>query len=403
MAQNITLMGATYNAVPAVQLPKQGGGTAQFDDTTDANATAEDILSGKTAYVNGTKITGTGSGGGYDTSDATAAATDVVSGKVFYNASGRQTGSVTSRTSSDLSASGATVTAPAGFYGSSATKTISSGSATPASTISGTSASVSTGTNTLTLSKTVSNTPSVSAGYISSGTSGNSSVSLTASVTTKAAATITPGTSNQTISSGTYLTGTQTISGDANLTAGNIKSGTTIFGVTGTYGGGGGASNVVQGTFTTGSTGLKSASTTINYTGTGYPIALIVYVQGGAYNNGTGGDTNWYNSVRRYDVGVYYMTKSRTTTAPTYTTSGADNQGVVAIIYKNSTSTATTYTRTSSMTVNTYSSSNANTSTNCCRFTGDGKTLTYFTGGGTSSGIGLAISTTFSYIAIYSS
>jgi len=59
---------------------------------------------------------------------------------------------------------------------------------------------------------------------------------------TKGATTYTPSTTNQTIASGTYLTGTQTISGDANLVAGNIKSGTTIFGVTGSYTGGGGGS-----------------------------------------------------------------------------------------------------------------------------------------------------------------
>ena len=32
MAQNITLLGANYSAVPAVTLPKTGGGTAKFID-----------------------------------------------------------------------------------------------------------------------------------------------------------------------------------------------------------------------------------------------------------------------------------------------------------------------------------------------------------------------------------
>lgn len=201
MAQNVIINGVTYSDVPSVSIPlNPGPGTATFTDTSDA--TLDDggkMLNNVTAYSNGTKYTGT----------------------------------IASKSSTDLSASGATVTAPAGYYSSNATKTISSGSATPAATVSATSASVSTGTNTITLSKTVNNTPQVTAGYVASGTAGNSSVSLTASVTTKAAATITPGTSNQTISSGTYLTGTQTISGDADLVAGNIKSGVTIFGVAG--------------------------------------------------------------------------------------------------------------------------------------------------------------------------
>lgn len=192
---------------------------------------------------------------------------------------------ITRRSSTDLTASGATVTVPSGYYSSQATKSVSSmtlptatsgsatsgytskatisrstadqyiniptgynnagayykinavanGSATGPSSLSGTSATISTGTNTLTLTKTgVTTTPTVSAGYIASATASSATVTLTASVTTKAAATITPGTTNQTIASGTYLTGTQTISGDANLVGSNIISGKSIFGVSGT-------------------------------------------------------------------------------------------------------------------------------------------------------------------------
>lgn len=193
---------------------------------------------------------------------------------------------IAQRSSTDLTASGATVTVPAGYYAEQATKSVATmtlpttaassatsgytskatigrstsaqyinipvgyntsgayyvinatpnGTVTAPSTVSGSAATVSTGTNTLTLTKTVSITPNVTtAGYISSGTAGNATVTLTANVTTKTAATITPGTSNQTIASGTYLTGTQTIAGDENLIAANIKVGTSIFNVTGTY------------------------------------------------------------------------------------------------------------------------------------------------------------------------
>ena len=164
---------------------------------------------------------------------------------------------VTRRDSSDLSASGATVTAPAGYYAESAAKTISSGSATPAASISASSASKSIGNGSITLSKTVSNTPQVTAGYVSSGTAGNTSVSLTASVTTQGAQTIHPSTSDQTIGAATYTTGVQTFKGVtlANLSAGNIKDGVTVkvgdstdddcvASVTGTYTGGGGTPNL---------------------------------------------------------------------------------------------------------------------------------------------------------------
>jgi hypothetical protein len=55
----------------------------------------------------------------------------------------------------------------------------------------------------------------------------------TGTIPSKGAQTFTPGTTNQTIAAGQYLSGTQTISGSGNLIAGNIRSGVNIFGVTG--------------------------------------------------------------------------------------------------------------------------------------------------------------------------
>ena len=91
-------------------------------------------------------------------------------------------------------------------------------------------------------------TPSVSAGYVASGTAGTVSVSgsNTQQLTTQSAQTITPTTTNQTIASGKYLTGVQTILGDANLLAENIKKDVVIFGITGTYEGGGSSNYTVS-------------------------------------------------------------------------------------------------------------------------------------------------------------
>ena len=73
----------TYQSVPEVDIPKSGGGTAKF----------------------------------YDTSEATIAAADVLTGKKGYGASGEVSGSMPSNgsTSGTISTKTGTVTIPAGF------------------------------------------------------------------------------------------------------------------------------------------------------------------------------------------------------------------------------------------------------------------------------------------------
>ena len=82
MAQSVVINGVTYSDVPEVDIPKSGGGTAVFYDTSDADAGQGDVLSGKTYYKDGKK-----------------------------------TGSMTNNgdTSGDISSKDGTVTIPAGY------------------------------------------------------------------------------------------------------------------------------------------------------------------------------------------------------------------------------------------------------------------------------------------------
>lgn len=133
----------------------------------------------------------------------------------------------------------------------------------------------------------------------------------TEQLTTQGAQTITPTTSDQTIAAGKFLTGAQTIEGDANLVAGNIKDGVTIFGVEGTYeGSGGSVLTPTAGDYpVVENAGLGNAGSSLTSTG----ISITIPVTGTyrfkwvAARRGTGTSYTWSTRL--------YRTRSGTTTA----------------------------------------------------------------------------------------
>lgn len=58
MAQNVVINGVTYSSVPEVDIPKTGGGTAKFFDTSTGNITSTDVLEGKTGFNASGSVTG---------------------------------------------------------------------------------------------------------------------------------------------------------------------------------------------------------------------------------------------------------------------------------------------------------------------------------------------------------
>lgn len=76
MAQNVIINGVTYQNVPEVDIPKASSGTAKFYDTSGADITSDDVLTGKTGYgANGAVSGGMADNGDVSGTIATKAGT----------------------------------------------------------------------------------------------------------------------------------------------------------------------------------------------------------------------------------------------------------------------------------------------------------------------------------------
>lgn len=88
MAQNVIINGVTYTAVPEVDIPVSGGGTAKFYDTSDADLTmASWLLGGVIAYGPAGQVEGTMSNNG-NTSGTISTKAGTVVIPVGYTAGG---------------------------------------------------------------------------------------------------------------------------------------------------------------------------------------------------------------------------------------------------------------------------------------------------------------------------
>lgn len=252
--QLTTVEAATYNTSSSDRVINSGAylsGNQTIKAVKTSNITAANVKYNVVAKVGDANdddrivgVTGTFTGANTVSSGQTAAAAgNIVTGYSAWVNGAEVKGSIPIRTSANMTVSDDEVTAPAGYYATAQSKSVAAGSATisDATITANPSISVSaSGLITATNNKTEEVTPTVTPGYVVGGTPGVITVSgsNTSQLTTKAAATYTPTTSNQTIAAGQYLTGVQTIKGDANLIAENIADGVQIFGITGTHVGG---------------------------------------------------------------------------------------------------------------------------------------------------------------------
>jgi hypothetical protein len=201
----------------------------ETDKTSNDTAVAGDILAPKTAHARGIELTGMmPNNGSVGIKNLTTEGAEYTIPVGYHNGLGKVKAVITGLIASVIKA-GTTVGGILGTFTSDAT-------ATASQMLSGAIAYVNgnkvignmANRGAVTQALAINSSYTIPEGYH------NGSGKVTQSIATKGTATIIPGTTDQTIAAGQYLSGAQTIKGDANLISSNIVSGKSIFGLVGT-------------------------------------------------------------------------------------------------------------------------------------------------------------------------
>lgn len=225
------------------------------------------------------------------------------------------------------------------------------------------------------------------------GTVSNHAVTVTPSVT-NITGYITGGTLTGT---GVSVSASELVSGNKSITAnGNNIDVADYSTVSVNVPTGGGASNLVQGTFTTSATEGTTQTVNIPYTGNGYPISLSVFPSEGTYKNGG----TAYNTVKQYATWYFNASKCYPDTAPTYDGSNTSDTAMTLVRYKNSSSSSSNMGSSSVNNTTVYNQTPGNSSSAQVIKISSATTLSVITA---STTYGLLPSTEYTYVMSYSS
>lgn len=159
--------------------------------------------------------------------------------------------------------------------------------------------------------------------------------------------------------------------------------------------------SIITGTFT-GTTAEKGSakSITVPYSGSGYPVSILIYPTAGGYKS----DTDIYASTQYKAIVSFCGIKCDVSQTPEYVNNTIENQAYVHATFKNSSSDSTAYAGTVSKNATTYYRyvASGNAAASAVRFYNSGTNLSVYIAPDGGTEYGFLAGTEYTYVIQYS-